>query len=425
MKKNFFIAAVAALALASCSNDEVVQSAQTSPENAIAFRTLMGNVTRAADQTATTLQAGDAGFFVTAMYKATAEATASTYFDDVQFTYDTSSNTYNSEKKYYWPASGTLDFFAYAPEIPSTSPQVSRTDYTTFVVTPSTTVSQQVDLIYANTDAKTKGGAYTPAGTSTASTFGAAGVPLNFRHTGSKIVVKVKNSENNNLTFEITGMKIVNVDGEATFEYDKVSTDGTTDGENDTQLVIGDWSDNTNAQTVTYSTTLTTNTINSQVTTAQFLNSSGVAGGVTPTEDESVNMILIPQTTPNTGTEYDSNADAASYTGSYIALKMVIKNGDTGVVVADASQDNVSSKNKWAMWPVKFEWVPGKKYTYVIDLANGGYWEINDDTDADLDPILDNALIKFVDVTVDDWSDYDYDGSAAGTQPIPVDGPTL
>ena len=38
----------------------------------------------------------------------------------------------------------------------------------------------------------------------------------------------------------------------------------------------------------------------------------------------------------------------------------------------------------------------------------GGYWETNtNDSDADLDPILENAVIKFVDVTVDNWSDAD------------------
>ena len=69
-------------------------------------------------------------------------------------------------------------------------------------------------------------------------------------------------------------------------------------------------------------------------------------------------------------------------------------------------------------------WEPGKKYTYTVDLAGGGYFEENQDettVDADLDPILDGAVIKFVSVTVDDWVDYDGDSSTDGTQPIPVD----
>ena len=50
--------------------------------------------------------------------------------------------------------------------------------------------------------------------------------------------------------------------------------------------------------------------------------------------------------------------------------------------------------------------MPGKKYTYTIDLAGGGYYETNQSettVDEDLDPILGDAVIKFVTVTVDDW----------------------
>lgn len=427
MKKNLLILAVAGLALASCSNDETVAVNQG---DAISFRPLMSNVTRAADVTAGTgtngLQTESNGFFVTAIHKTTGESpVTSTYFDDVKFYYSSSTGTYNSDKKYYWPASGTLDFFAYAPAIPEESPQVARTDYKTFTVTPSTTVANQVDLVYANTDGKTKTGAYTPSGGAEASTFGAAGVPLNFRHTGAKIVVKVKNSASNNLKFDITGMKIVNVDGSATFTYNDTPSSGDDNTDkveaNTKQLLVGDWGSNSDAQTVTYSVTLTTNTINTQQTEAQFLNASGTIG----TLDESVNMILIPQTTPDATSTYSAATENAAYTGSYIALKLVISNiagtneSPIYTAIADASQNITISDtqyNNWAMWPVKFTWAPGKKYTYTIDLAGGGYWERNNDTDADLDPILQNAEIKFVDVTVDDWSD------ATG---IDVTGPTL
>ncbi len=58
-----------------------------------------------------------------------------------------------------------------------------------------------------------------------------------------------------------------------------------------------------------------------------------------------------------------------------------------------------------AIWPIGgYNWEPGKVYTYTIDLAGCGYYETNQDTDADLDPILENAEIKFVSVTVDDWT---------------------
>lgn len=382
MKKSLFFFAAAALAFASCSNDETVEVNQSLNEaNVISFRPFINAQTRAADLTTDGLHTG--GFYVTAIHKTDgASPTSTTYFDNVNFTWDGTSS-YTSTTKYYWPASGTLDFFAYAPTVESNS-QITRTDYKTFTVTPSSTVAEQVDLIYANTDGKSK--------------TGNAGVPLNFRHTGSKIVVKVKNSDANNLKYEITGMKIVNVDGTAKFTYN----DGT-NGENNTDTknttFTGQWSNNTEAteKNISYSVeTSTANSFNGQLTTARNLSAAG-----TDTDNSNWNMILIPQKT-TAAKQYASASENSTVEAnkSYIALKMVIKNGYTNIEVANAAADG-----NWAIWPVAFSWEPGKKYTYTIDLAGGGYWEKNADTDLDLDPILENAVIKFVDVTVDNWSD--------------------
>lgn len=415
MKKTLFLLATAAIALASCSSDDTIaENMSLGTADQISFRTFVQGATRAADITTSNLNAENGKFYATAIHKK--DATTTTYFDNVEFVYNTTNQTFNSATKYYWPAEGTLDFFAYAPTEEGNA-QLTRTDYKTFVVTPSATVANQLDLVFANTDAKTKGGAFTPNGGSE-TTYGAAGIPINFRHAQSKIVVKVKNSETSNLKFEITGMKIVNVDGSATFTYNDLAKDATpTPGDGNTDgsgtLIVGDWTGNTDAYTTSYTTSFTTNTISTKQESSLFLNASGTIG----TEDESLHMILIPQTTADATTSYSEATEAAPYSGSYIALKLVIKDATNDIVIADASQD-VSSKNKWAMWPVKFAWEPGKKYTYTIDLAGGGYWELNDDTDEELDQILENALIKFVQVTVDTWS-----AQAESTVTFPVPAP--
>ena len=124
-------------------------------------------------------------------------------------------------------------------------------------------------------------------------------------------------------------------------------------------------------------------------------------------------MILIPQTTTAvsayTGTTV---GDGLETNKSYIAVKMIIRNNDSlddgtgggtpntnGTIIANASTDG-----KWAIWPVAFSWVPGKKYIYTVDLGDGGYWEKNDvGGDTTLDKVLEGAEIKFVSVSVDDW----------------------
>ena len=369
MKKRLFFLPMVAIMMAACSSNETIEVNENKGD-LISFRPIVKGVTRAADAD---LSSDATSFNVEAFNTGT---TTSPYFSNVTFT--NTSGTFTSATKYYWPTNN-LDFYAYSP---TTSDQVAKTDFKTFTITPSTTVSEQVDFIYANTNDKGKGS------TGEVTT-------LNFRHAGAKIAVKVKNSAPN-LKFEISGWKLGFLDNTATFTYKDANTD-TQDG---AQLAFLDWSENsTQSADNTYSTTFTANPIIASQSTAKFLASAG-----TPSEsiDEDLNMILIPQTL-TAATAYASAATDAKPNGSYIALKMVIKNNTTaGETVADATTDG-----KWAMWPIGgYNWEPGKKYTYTIDLAGGGYYETNQEgTDGNLDAILEGAEIKFASVSVDGWSD--------------------
>ena len=373
MKKRLFFLPMVAIMMAACSSNETIEVNENKGD-LISFRPIVKGVTRAADAD---LSSDATSFNVEAFNTGT---TSSPYFSNVTFT--KTSGTFTSATKYYWPTNN-LDFYAYSP---TTSGQFVKTDYKTFTITPSATVSEQVDFIYANTNNKGKGS----SGEVTT---------LNFRHAGAKIAVKVKNSAPN-LKFEISGWKLGYLDNTATFTYGDANTD-TQDG---AQLAFSDWSENsTQSADNTYSTTFTANAIAASQPTAYFLGNTGTPS--TSATDESLNMILIPQTL-TAATAYASTTAGAKPNGSYIALKMVIKNNtDAGETVADATADG-----KWAIWPIGgYNWEPGKKYTYTIDLAGGGYYETNQDTDADLDPILEGAEIKFATVTVDGWTDRAYD----------------
>ena len=361
MKRNLFILGIAALAFAACSNDEVVETAATSESNAISFRPLMNNVTRASDVTETTLQTS--GFVVTAVNHGSDPETR--YFYGVSFTWN--DPAYTSATKYYWPETGSLDFYAYAPAGNAQVTYPTSPDYTVFTVTPSSTVTEQVDLVYANTNEKTKATS-------------ASGVALNFRHTESKIAIKVKNTSTD-LEFDVTGWKVGYLSGSGTFTY----SGSNTDSKNSAQLASGMWGSLATAS----ADTKYENTFSSQTIPANTTSETEITG--------STEMILVPQS-QNAATAYANSGTATNgdkVDGSYIALQMTVKSAANGATLVS---------NCWAIWPVSFNWEPGKKYTYIVDLAGGGYHETNADTNADLDPVLEGTEIKFVSVTVDDWS---------------------
>lgn len=372
MKKKLLILAVAGLALASCSNDETVAVNQND-SNAISFRPLMTGVTRAAtDITASNL----ASFNVTAF---TTGTNTSAYINDVTFTKQLN-GTYTSANKYYWP-DGNLDFYAYYWD--NSLSGISKTDYRTFVVTPTVTAEtagNQVDLVYAALKNKGKSD-------------GAAGLPMNFSHIGSKIALKVTHSgaSNPNAYFEVKAWGVGYLDNSGTFtfpDYTGGSSATTTTG----TLPISYWSNNAAWAT------------DKQIYRSTDLNPVAIIGPADNTPSGAVTtytfdeqMILVPQGTIPAATKYQATTSAAKPEGSYVAVKMAVKNVTNGSVIQDET---------WAMWPVSINWEPGKKYTYNVTIDNGGYFEGNPDNGDDaLNPILEGSEIYFAGVTVSGWDD--------------------
>ena len=394
MNKQIFILAMAAIGFVACSSDETVAVNQNDPD-AISFRPLVTGVTRAADKNIGNLTS----FNVTAY---TTAETPAEYFENVTFsTTDgtpTASSTYTSVTKYYWPSSGNLSFYAYAPTDGATTStgttwaQITRTNYTTFVVKPSTVVSEQADLIYACNKNVAKV---------------AAGVPLRFRHTGAKIICKVKNSSTT-LKFAVDGWKVGFLKNSRQFTLggsEVTSSDGT--------FAFGDWTDIASGDFAT--TRVVSNEYASTWTTATDIAAkSETDEHLTTLTGE---MILLPQTITKATKYAHTGATAAGdkLDGAFIAVKLKIMNNDAGSSVIVSGNEGATI---WAIWPIgdnladdaegKTKWEPGKQYTYTIDLAGGGYYETNQTEttiDEDLDQILDGAEIKFVGVSVDNWSD--------------------
>lgn len=355
MKKKLLILAVAGLALASCSSDETTASLATSEANAISFRSFVNGPTRATYSpgviTSTTFS-NDNQINVWA----TKGTTPTAYFSNATFVYNSSSG-FTSTPVYYWPATvdastNKLDFYASygadqtaAGVVAAFAPSTSGTHY---------------DLLTANLAVTSK-----PAA-------GAAAGALAFKHALSQIEVKVKNT-NSNLEFVVSGVKIgyVAMNGTCTF------TSGSPV-----------WS------SVTVPTSASTN-IYAQTVSNQEVSSSGpaVLSGVT-------NWMIVPQNlTESTGTRnyqkrYSSDAASGSPTAeplldcAYIAIEMIIRNAPTDATIVS---------KQWCYWPITTNLEVGKKYTYIVDLASGGYQPCNTKTtiNDNLVPVLDGLGITF------------------------------
>lgn len=443
MKKRLFFFAAAALALAACSNDEVVEVNQGAIDaNAISFRPVVSNMTRASDVVADNSTYGlqTLGIKVFAnVYAAGTEG--ANYFPETEFSWNSSSNSYNSANKYYWPADGALNFYAWAASIPA---QVTHTaTQKSFVVTPAqllsaTSASVQTDLVFANTNNRTKAGTWDPSSPYAAgsNTYGTNGVPLNFSHAESKVAIMIKNT-NPNLKFTVGNVAIGNLYGTGTFNYTGGNDTGTSTDVNNTGTLAYTYWSWTGSQNVSYSLTMKTDD-DYNILGA----SASEAKPIVTTDNE---MILIPQPfavqdaySGTTAHDYSTTpeTEGSLFEGSYISAQLKIQNPTNDAYIAGAA-------DKWvtAIWPLpKMTMNPGYKYTFIVDLAGGGYYSDNQDTYSDLDPILEGAEIRFVTVTVDAWGDggntllgnvikgstYNFNEAynAAGTYKIAVSGLT-
>lgn len=192
MKKLVF-AAMATLAMMSCSKDETT-SVKT--DGAISFRPSVGMITRATTTTTSTLES----FFVTALDKDNAD-----YFTNVEFR--KSGTTFNSTPAYNWPTDGSnLSFIAYAPSETELGGTLTITGSTKTLADyqPAATISDQKDFITANaTGSKTNE---------------ETGVALAFKHALSQIEIRAKNN-NTGYVYKVQGIRIGKPASKGTYDF--------------------------------------------------------------------------------------------------------------------------------------------------------------------------------------------------------------
>jgi hypothetical protein len=389
MKKSLFILATAALVFASCNNDVKIDENKTLDDaNEISFQPEVKYPRRASATTIANFTTTN-GFYVGAWKN----SDNSSYFADTEFKKDGSTSDYRSDTKYYWPASGNLDFVGFYPNKDNTNGPLKHLAWNTFTFEPAATVASHVDYVIAATLNQAK-----PV---------SGGVGLAFKHLGSWIELKAYNSKGNangNMKTSVQGWKIGYLHKGGVYTISSSTANGTA------LSATGTWNYDSYPVHSSNVPTEYKETLASAVTTT--------TDGACDASAEAVAignaMIIVPQATTKMTGSSTYNATGGYLTGAFIAVKLQITDGSNNVI-ADATGTTVVSdvtRDLWAIWPVNNDWADGTKYTYVIDLSQGGYKEIGTASGV-LEKWLDGAEIYFSSVTVTDWAN----GSAAVVNP--------
>lgn len=308
MKKILF-AAVAAMAITGCSQNEEIEKAAQPVE--IGFNSVVSKTTRAVSADLDVLKKN--GFTVYAYNTGDAAMGTGTLAKNIiekeSITWSTNGLNWNGTKTYYWPNEGKIQFFAYsstkvaglAAESTDTYPAI--TDYEV-----SSDVKSQEDLLVSKVNDLTKTDAT---------------VNFTFSHALTQVNFSIKSKVNDKLTYEVTEISISGVGNKATYDY------GT------------GWAEPTATASYTYplSTTATDNQVTGDGTTVKALDTTDL-------------MMLLPQTLSNTAK-------------ILVKYKVMDKNGDAVYedALTTAKEIVISSdgNSKWGM---------GKKVRYTLALTN-------------------------------------------------------
>lgn len=206
MKKHIILTCMALATLASCSYNELKE---TAPEKTIGFRTPA--ITKGSELNNSNLKE----FYVTALMQ-----DGKPYFENVKFMDVV--DYFTSNPSYYWPSEDTrLAFYAYAPALDIqaevTQDKISLNDFTQ-----SNNISEHKDLIIAtakNYDAETAA---------------ESGVSIDFSHKTAQFAFYASNS-NTEYTYTVKGLRLGNLLSKGTLDLDS----GTWDLEEETTVYTG------------------------------------------------------------------------------------------------------------------------------------------------------------------------------------------
>ncbi|MDE6397143.1 MAG: fimbrillin family protein [Muribaculaceae bacterium] len=343
---------LAALTLASCSDDEPDITVHNGNSPAIAFRPAMGGLSRATETTNANLSS----IYITSLLG------DQDYFDQLEFTKG-SDNFFTSAKEYYWPGDDTeLTFYAYSPSADVLGADVTinkDTKELTSFVTPEN-IADQVDFISAKATGNREANE-------------TSGVPLVFDHRLAQIQINAK-SANPNYTYKVAGVRIGRPQTTGTFDFDTE------------EWTLDDW----------HETAVYTSSTDEVTLTADPVSIMGKSG----------NAMLIPQTlTPWSPVNDPDNVAREAYLSVLVNIST-----NEGVQIYPFPSDKVKDENgnprkyAWASIPLSGTWEQGKKYIYTLDFTDGA-GNVDPDDPTPGEPVLGEPIKATV--TVTDWVEAD------------------
>lgn len=331
MRKKVLLAALSALALAACVDDETIEM---NPGNAVGFRPSTENSTRATVTTSNTIQ----DFKVWGYYRKNDNADYTSFMEEQVVSKAGNEWVYSPVR--FWPTWGEVDFYSVSPasvETDITKDAQKIVDYTV-----DTDPSKQIDLLYA-------------ANMECTNSNSSKGVPVNFRHALSQVVFKAK-TINPSIQVDIESISLW-VMGKGTFTFPTKTTTAINKSNTYEDAAeeerFGEWTPSTAYEDMkTYSTNLTA---------PKTVPTDGTAIDVTTTADGV--LLLMPQvlaannvTVPG----YDEPMPVAPTMS--ISCRIYNVSGEDKVQVWGSSDGFRNINNI----PFEGTWQQGRKYTYTL-----------------------------------------------------------
>ena len=333
LKQSIFYVALASMALTtSCSQDDIADERALSGSEINLTTSFKLPESRAVETTINNL----GSFWVNSF-----QADGDKYMNDVEYTSTDGSVWSTSAGKFYWPVSGDLHLYCYAPKASELSGtlKLDKEAQTLTDFSPNENAVDQKDFVYAKSSGSAKKN-------------GSTGVNIEFQHALSEITVAAKNT-NTAYTVKVKGVKIGNVITKGTFTFPSIT---------DTPA---SWSLSADPNDVkNYETSWTTPFV--------------LDGEVSTMDAANVPFMILPQQLVA--------ADKASEK-AYIALDAEIK-----------MQGGLVKHNGWLYVSIDTNWEMGKKYAYTLDFSTGAGQDENGKA------IISGSEIKLK-VNVSDWNE--------------------